>query len=203
MPLIELNKTGEQCGWAIWRIEESETQLAGDILGSIPAAIVHPQKRLEWFAVRTLTLTLSNYLGLRYFGIKKDAVGKPSLERYAHRLSLSHSFPHVAVQIDKFKSVGIDLEQPKEKLLKVAPRTLSPDELKHAGQDIVKHCIYWCAKEALFKLDGKGGLHFSADLKIEPFELKNEGFLHGWIKERDVELVYQVNKDFVVVYTSN
>ncbi len=203
MPLVELNKTGEQCGWAIWKIAETEAQLAGDILGSIPTDITHAQKRLEWFAARTLTLTLSNYLGLRYFGISKNEAGKPSLEKYSHRISLSHSYPYVAVQIDKFKSVGIDIEQPKEKLLKIAPRVLSSHELVHAGQDIVKHCVYWCAKEALFKLDGKGGLHFSIDLKIESFELRSEGLLKGWIKERDVELAYQVNKDFVIVYTSN
>lgn len=203
MPIVELNKTTEQCGWAIWRIEETEVQLAGGILGSIPSGIVHPQKRLEWFAARTLTLTLSNYLGLRYFGIMKNEAGKPSLEKYPHRLSLSHSYPYVAAQIDKFKSIGIDLEQPKEKLLKVAPRVLSLVELANAGQDIIKHCVYWCAKEALFKLDGKGGLHFASDLKVEPFELRHEGLIRGWIKERDVELGYQVNKDFVIVYTSN
>jgi phosphopantetheinyl transferase len=202
MPLIELNKTNDQCGWAIWRIEETESQLAGDILGAIPDNIIHPQKRLEWFAARTLTLSLSNYLGLRFFGIRKDEFGKPLLEKYPHHLSLSHSYPYVAVQINKFKPVGIDLEQPKEKLLKVAPRVLSNEELIDAGTDIVKHCIYWCAKEALYKLDGKGGLHFSTQLLIKPFERRLEGLIKGRIHQNEVELGYQVNNDFVVVYTA-
>jgi phosphopantetheinyl transferase len=98
--------------------------------------------------------------------------------------------------------VGIDLEQPKEKLLKVAPRVLSNEELIDAGTDIVKHCIYWCAKEALYKLDGKGGLHFSTQLLIKPFERRLEGFIKGRIHQNEFELGYQVNNDFVVVYTA-
>lgn len=202
MPLIELNKTNDQCGWAIWRIEETEDQLAGDIFGSIPSEIIHPQKRLEWFAARVLALSLSNYLGLRFFGIWKDEFGKPFLEKYPHHFSLSHSYPYVAAQINRFKRVGIDLEQPKEKLLKVAPRVLSMAELEDAGGDIVKHCIYWCAKEALYKLDGRGGLRFSTDLLIRPFEKRMEGLLLATIRDEKFELGYQVNGDFVIVYTA-
>jgi hypothetical protein len=202
MPLIELNKTNDQCGWAIWRIEESEEELVNDIVGLIPADIQHPQKRLEWFAARSLTLSLSNYLGLRFFGIRKDEFGKPYLERYHHHLSLSHSYPFVAAQIDKFKPVGIDLEQPKQKLLKVAPRVLSAGELRDAGEDVVKHCIYWCAKEALYKLDGRGGLQFATDLYVRPFEKQTEGTVFGRIRRSEFELGYQVNQDFVIVHTA-
>jgi phosphopantetheinyl transferase len=101
--------------------------------------------------------------------------------------------------------VGIDLEQPRKKLLAIAPRILSSTELKDAGDDVLKHCVIWCAKEALFKIHGKGGLHFSNQLNVQPFPLHEEGTLVGIISDNgnamSVELNYEVSPDFVLVYT--
>lgn len=205
MPLRELHQSGVQNGWAVWHITESEEQLSSGIVGSVPGEIINEKKKLEWLASRQLILTLCNHLGLRFFGIRKDDFGKPFLEKYPHHLSLSHSFPFVAAQIDYDRPVGIDLEQPREKLLNIAPRIMSPEELSDAGTNIVKHCVFWCAKETLFKIHGEGGLHFSNQLNIEPFLLQEEGNLRGIIsgkgKMTKVELCYEVCPDFVLVYT--
>jgi hypothetical protein len=205
MPLKEINQTGNQSGWAIWHIEEGADDLASNIIGTLPKEIAHESKRLEWLAARHLVLSLSNHLGLRYFGIKKDAFGKPFLEKYPHQLSLSHSYPYVAAQIDHDHPVGIDLEQPKPKILKIGPRIFSPEELKDAGTDVIKHTIYWCAKETLFKIHGTGNLHFSNQLNVEPFVLQEEGTLRGIITSRkkiDVKLDYRVDPQFVLVRTA-
>jgi len=206
MPLKEIQQTGDQSGWAIWHIEESREELASKITGTPPAEITHESKQLEWLAARHLVLSLSNHLGLRYFGVKKDAFGKPFLEKYPHHLSLTHSFPYVAVQIDYYHPVGIDLEQPKAKILKIAPRIFSPVELKDAGTDIIKHTVYWCAKETMYKIHGKGNVHFSNQLNIEPFLLQEEGSLKGIIssdKKVMVNLEYKIEPDYVLVRTGN
>jgi hypothetical protein len=81
---------------------------------------------------------------------------------------------------------------------------LSPTELQDAGNNLTKHCVYWCAKEALYKIDGKKGLHFSNQLNIEPFELQEAGGLKGIIsrfEKQMVHLAYVVDKEFVLVYT--
>jgi len=205
MPLREFHSNGKQSGRAIWHVTETEEQLSSGILGSIPDELLNTRKRLEWLASRHVILTLCNHLGLRFFGIRKDDFGKPYLEKYPHHISLSHSFPYVAAQIDYDRPVGIDLEQPREKLLAIAPRILSPTELKDAGDNVIKHCVIWCAKESLFKIHGRGGLHFSNQLNVKPFPLQEEGNLTGIIsedqKETSVELSYEVNPDFVLVYT--
>ncbi len=204
MPLKEIHQTRDQSGWAIWHIRESVEQLANKLIGTPPNEITHENKKLEWLAARHLVLSLSNHLGLRYFGVKKDAFGKPFLEKYPHHLSLSHSFPYVAVQIDHDQPVGIDLEQPKAKILKIAPRIFSPVELKDAGADIVKHTVYWCAKETMYKIHGKGELHFSNQLNIEPFLLQEEGSLKGVISSTtkiEVTLDYRIEPDYVFVKT--
>jgi phosphopantetheinyl transferase len=206
MPLREFHPSGEQSGWAIWHITETEQQLASGIIGTVPDEIVNEKKRLEWLASRHVILTLCNHLGLRFFGIRKDDFGKPYLEKYPHHISLSHSFPYVAAQIDYEHPVGIDLEQPREKLLAIAPRILSAAELKDAGDNVIKHCVIWCAKESMFKIHGEGGLHFSDQLNVNPFPLQEEGSLTGIIsdngKKTFVELSYEVNPDFVLVRTS-
>src|SRR5262249_19505534 len=119
MPLKEFHREGDQSGWATWLISETEEQLSSLIIGNVPQEIINERKRLEWLAGRQLILSLCNHLGLRFFGIRKDEFGKPFLEKYPHHISLSHSFPYVAAQIDYDRPVGIDLEQPREKLLAI------------------------------------------------------------------------------------
>lgn len=204
MPLeklvVELGRS-----WALWRIEEEEDTLAHIVpFEKISDTITSPQKRLEWIAGRVLVKEVMEAMDLNYQGIVKDEFGKPFPEGYDYQLSLSHSFPFVAVLLDKYESVGIDLEQPKEKLLRIAPRIHSEDELADAGNDIIKHCIYWCAKEALIKIYGKKDLIFSENMKILPFHRQTNGDIIGKIIVKDVERViplwYQVTKEFVLVF---
>jgi 4'-phosphopantetheinyl transferase len=204
MPLENLH-TGTNSAWALWKIEEDEPVLASQVapLESVPDNITNPLKRLEFLAGRVLIKELVQVFGLEFHGLVKDSFGKPFLKKHGFQISLSHSYPYVAAVIHHSLSVGIDLEQPKEKLLRIAPRVLHREELLDAGQDIIKHCIYWCAKEALVKIHGKKDLVFSENLLIDPFSKEKEGQLVGRIivntTETTVILKYFVFEKFVVV----
>jgi 4'-phosphopantetheinyl transferase len=192
--------------WALWQINEDEQELAAQISQeSIPPAITNPQKRREWLTARILVKEVMNAMGASFQGITKDEFGKPFLNGYPYQLSLSHSFPYVAALIDQDESVGIDLEQPKEKLLKIAPRVLHAEELRDAGTDLLKHCIYWCAKESLIKVHGKKDLTFAENLIIGPFSRKNEGDIVGRIIVNNqvtiVPLYYSIYPNFILVFT--
>jgi phosphopantetheinyl transferase len=167
--------------------------------------IIHSNKRLEWMAGRILLQQLTEELGHDYQGTIKDEFGKPFLKNLPHHISLSHSFPYVAAQIDMNHEIGIDLEQPKPKLLTIAHRILAPAELKDAGTNMVKHCVYWCAKEAMYKVYGKKGLFFLDQLHIEPFTLQNTGDIYGKIKvnnhTRKLTMTYLIQPDYVMVLT--
>ena len=205
MPLQELNLTGIG-RIALWHITENEGFLS-KILDSesCPTEIISLQKRLEWICGRIIIKHLALTSGLMYKGIHKDEFGKPFLRESEQHISLSHSYPYVAAQIHPVNSVGIDIEQPKEKLLRIAPRILDAEELKDAGSNIVKHCVYWCAKEALYKIYGKRGLLFTNHLHLKPFELKDAGDLLGWIETNGdqvfAELQYIVTKEYVLVHS--
>jgi 4'-phosphopantetheinyl transferase len=207
MPL-EIFETGDKRAWALWRITESEEELTGYLSSPeiIPENIRNKSKRIEWIAGRLITQTLLENFGFDFVGMRKDEFGKPFLNNIDFNVSLSHSFPFVGVIIDKNTIVGIDLEQPKDKLLRVAPRVLSEAEMIDAGKDVVKHCIYWCSKEALIKIHGKKDLTLAKNLLIDPFEVREEGNLIGRIIVGDTEtlipLYYRLFPNFVVVFNS-
>lgn len=204
MPIKKTEIEKGQGGWAIWEVSEMESELAFRAQEECPSDIINESKRLEWLAGRNLLRYLAEAMGEAYMGVHKDEYGKPFLRESSFHVSLSHSYPFVAAQISINQPVGIDLEQPKEKLLHIAPRVLSPTELQDAGNNLTKHCVYWCAKEALYKIDGKKGLHFSNQLNIAPFELQEAGGLTGTIsrfEKQMVHLAYVVDEEFVLVYT--
>lgn len=204
MPLENLHK-GTNSAWALWKIEEEESVLASAVapFETAPSNLTNPLKRLEFLAGRVLIKELANVFDLKFHGLTKDEFGKPFLKNHDFQISLSHSYPYVAAVIHRSHAVGIDLEQPKEKLLKVAPRVLHATELQDAGPDIVKHCIYWCAKETLVKIHGKKDLIFAENLLISPFLKEKQGELIGRIivntTETTVTLAYFVYENFVVV----
>lgn len=158
-------------------------------------------------AGRVLVQQLFRAMGLNFTGIVKNEHGKPFPNGYPYHMSLSHSFPYVAALINKRGPAGIDLEQPKEKLLRVAHRIFHPVELSDAGNNVVKHCVYWCAKEALIKIYGKKDLFFSENLLVDPFELGQEGDLRGRIvtpmSETIIPLHYSVSPGYVLVYNQS
>jgi 4'-phosphopantetheinyl transferase len=135
MPLENLH-THINSAWALWKIEEDESALALTVapFETVPSSISNPNKRLEFLAGRTLIKKLVESFGLGFQGLTKDIFGKPFLKNHSYQISLSHSYPYVAATIHRSQAVGIDLEQPKQKLLRIAPRVLHPEELKDAGQ---------------------------------------------------------------------
>lgn len=204
MPLQKIEKN-QGCPWGLWKIDEKErVTLKDTFLGEkVPDVLTHPKKQLEWYAGRHLIKQLVEHCGLTFHGIIKDIHGKPFLRDSTWQLSLSHSYPYVVAYLHRSQPVGIDLEQPKEKLLSIGRRVLAATELTDAAQNVTKHCVYWCAKEALLKIHGKKDLIFAKNLKISPFSLFSAGEIIGKIivnsTETIVPLYYQVNPDFVVV----
>src|SRR5688500_7751172 len=134
MPLEKIVAEPDRA-WALWRIDEDENSLLAEVNAyeSISETLTNPQKRLEYLAGRVLTKEVMKVFRLNFEGITKDEFGKPFPTAYDFQLSLSHSFPYVAVLMDRFEPAGIDLEQPKEKLLRIASRVHHPEELKDAG----------------------------------------------------------------------
>jgi phosphopantetheinyl transferase len=205
MPLEKI-VIGKDRAWALWRIVEDEATLTDRVaqVESMPDNLTHSSKRREWLAGRVVLQELFAALSLTFMGITKNDFGKPFPLGYDHHVSLSHSFPFVAALVDKNGPAGIDLEQPKVKLFRVAHRIFHRDELKDAGNDLIKHCVYWCAKETLIKIYGKKDLTLAEHLLIDPFQLAEAGDIRGRIiaggTESVIPLHYEVYPGFVLVF---
>jgi len=209
MPVLKINWKSLANGWGIWQIDENEEALAAFVLpvDSCPDEIANSRKRLEWLAGRALLRKMVEDCGLNYSGIVKDEFGKPFLQNLPHQISLSNSYPFVAVQIHPEKSVGIDLEQPRPKLFSVMRRVLTDSEWNDGANNLRKLCVYWCAKEALYKIYGKRSLVFTEQILIRPFALGQSGTVEGTIKEevgnKVVFLNYMVEADYVLITTND
>lgn len=209
MPLHKIQRNGPGAGWAVWKIEEEAADLAAALPQSdhCPEEIQFEKKRLEWLGGRFLLKELLTGEGLTYKGIAKDEFGKPFAIGLDYQITLSNAYPFVAAQIHPAQPVGIDLEIPRPKMVHVIPRVLSEDEQKDAGQDPIKLCIYWSAKEALCKIYGKKNLIFSEHLMVEPFTLSASGTLNCRINLPDqqwhIELEYLSGPEYILTTTKH
>lgn len=205
MPIQLLHKTSTQA-LALWKIAEEESVLQALLTTAeeVPTTLNHPTKRLEFLASRVVTQALVKQFNQVYQGIYKDEHGKPFLINSDFHISQSHSYPYVAVILDVEKNVGVDIEQKKNKLRKIAHRVFSEKEVQHAGDDLTKLCILWCAKETLIKLYGQKDLHLKEEISIDAFELAGSGKMKGRIcrkhHENSHSLQYLVEEEYVLVF---
>jgi len=197
MPLAKVEKLNGNSAWSLWEINENESEL----LNTLPAYdqdefhrlnISHSGRRLEWLAARNNLQELAGNLSIAYEGITKDEHGKPQLKDHPFHIGITHSFPYAAGVIHKSKAVGIDIEAVQQKLLKLGPRFLNESELEDTGSKLEKLCVYWAAKETLYKIHGKRKLVFKENLYVEPFELLERGVLKGHINQSKTKKSHRI-----------
>ena len=162
--------------------------------------IVSVKRKLEFLGIRT---ALKTVLG-KEVPIDYDDEGKPHLSDESFQISISHSNRWIAIILHPTKRVGIDIECPTDKILKLYKRFLSPveqAELSH-GKDIRQLLIAWSAKEALYKIIGKESIDFANQLRIYSFEVKTPGEIRAQhIPSKSYYLLhYQQTENYTLVY---
>lgn len=150
----------------------------------------HPNKRAEFLASRYMIKSLCHELDIPFHGICKDGHGKPHLIDSDYHISISHSYPYVACMIHKNVPCGIDIESPREQLLRIRHKFLNDQEFETCGTDINKLCLYWCIKESIYKLYGRKNLSFSKNIFIEKAD---NGFCKVKIVKGETTSAYQLS----------
>jgi 4'-phosphopantetheinyl transferase len=195
--------------FALWRIEEEADTLYQQLqLNEQEKAYVEQlangKRHLHWLATRVLLRTMLDTS--EYIDCKIDSHGKPYLVNLPYHISLSHSFDYAAVMISKSRPVGIDIEQIKQKVERIAPKFLTPAE--RATIDIdnkIEHLyICWCAKEAVYKCYGQKEVSFLDNIALLPFNFATEGSLDVNLHKGEVNLDYKVEylqyEDYMLGY---
>lgn len=189
----------------VWDISETAGQLSARLSPAAkpPSAIQVPLKQLHWLAVRVL---LNELIGAgTHQVLTADAFGKPLLPGTGWNISLSHSHQRVAVAASRTVPVGVDIERIDSKVNRIASKFMSGNELSFAGskpQSELLH-VYWGAKEAMYKLEGRKGLVFKKQLHVAPFVYTGQGELNGEIGLEgallDVRLRYRELDGYMLV----
>jgi len=190
--------------WGLWHITEAEENLKERLSPFLNTEELAPLKselkRRQWLSCRLLLKNILAENHLKFEGTWKDECNKAHLVNSKTQISFSHSKNLACVAISNSQKVGIDIEQRSAKVQKVAAKFLSAEETKFSQTDLQKLTQIWCAKEAMYKWDGKKGLSFKEELLIQSFE--NETW-QGVVKrdEKAYSLHLQLNQyeDFCIV----
>lgn len=175
MALFKIIPTdGGQIG--IWQLTESSDELLAYFSPEEPVdsdylKYSYEKRKVEWLATRVL---LKQMLGAE-FKITYSESGKPILTHSNYKfLSISHSREFVTVYIHPDCELGIDLECISRNYNSIERRYLSDAELVQTNADSVLQCLYWCAKEAIFKLVPDEGIEFREHIQISPFNPESD-----------------------------
>ncbi|WP_051203467.1 4'-phosphopantetheinyl transferase family protein [Hugenholtzia roseola] len=152
MPIF-LHKKFPHYDLVLWKIDENEAQLHS--LAQEEEAFAtykNPTIRLEKMAA---ALLLSHFFPSHK--VEKAHTGKPFLKPHTAHISISHSYPWVALAFSRTHALGLDVEAVGLKVETVAPRVLHESELAFCRGNRRIATRFWSAKEALYKcLDAKG-----------------------------------------------
>ena len=160
-------------------------------------------RKLEWLSARVLIGEMTGKPSRIIYNDER----KPFLVDNSYQISISHSYLFTAILLSHIHRVGIDLEYMSHRIEKIADRFIHKDEYITPDPGQVKYHLYihWCAKEALYKLCDKKGIHFKKDIQIEPFEPCREGILRGIVhRDRGTErydLNYFRKGNYIIVWS--
>lgn len=190
MPIFFQQQIDNTTKLGIWKIEEQETFFLSTV--EAQRQVSHPHKRLQHLAGRFLLKYLFPDFPTELIRIADTK--KPFLEDEAYHFSISHCGDYAAVIASSTKRVGIDIEIPSEKVLRIIHKFLHPDELQMLNDttDIQQTTILWSVKEAMFKWWGRGGVDFSEMLRIENKDLAHEGKLQTRFIKNEFDLTFRV-----------
>lgn len=209
MGLVYLRELDSQAKFAIWKIEETEDFLVNKLqLNEAEQQKLQKlgkgKRTLHWLATRVLLRYLLNTND--YISCPSDENGKPYLPDYPYKISLTHSYEYAGVMLSAKGECGMDLEIIKNKVVRIKEKFLKPEELSFISSEDEIQQLYacWCAKEAVYKLQGNKGVSFLEDMTIQPFNFKAQGImtleLNKGSQKQSYQVYYEKFQDYMLGY---
>lgn len=200
MPKLQKKKYSEQLQVAIWHISETVGELLKLFVnkGFDAKKIIETKSETrlkQWLAVRLLLHDFYPNEMINY-----NEFGKPFLTNGVE-ISISHAGEYAVIAFNTEKKCGIDIEKISNKVEKIKYKFLNINELNliNSLEDLT---LFWCAKEALYKLYGEKELIFNEQLLLE---IASANVLKGTIKVEEKmehhQLVSEKIDDYLLVYT--
>jgi phosphopantetheinyl transferase len=214
MPIFFQHQINENTRLGVWKIEETEEFFKRDVPQH--RNVTHPHKRLQHLAGRYLLQFL--FPDFPHHLIEIADTRQPFLPDAQYHFSISHCGDYAAAIVSKNKRVGIDIEIPVDKILRIADKFLNDGEKKIFNNqystintqlptpDSRLLTLLWSSKESVFKWYGNGGVDFKKHIHLQSFSISNNyGRLNAMFIKNNQELVidYRVFENLVLAWIVN
>lgn len=172
----------------VWKITESEAELR--TMTSIPSDELEEISYIKNESLRKQRLAVRALLDAMFeekVYLSHHDNGKPYIENNAINISITHTDQYVAVILNEEDEVGIDCESLNRDFSAVEKKALSNEEIGDLEDEQKNEqlAIYWCAKEAIFKLTSQYDVDFAEQIQIDGFRYRNEGELSATFTDKD------------------
>ncbi len=207
MPLFKIINHNPTTTIFVWKITETFEKLKSEVKLTQNSHIRLNGMKSEmhqkgFLSVRKLLETAS----YSDFDLTYDQFGKPHLNDGKH-ISISHSFEFSTIIISD-KTVGIDIEMQREKIVLIAEKFVNENELhllKKLNQTdyIKKLTVKWGAKEAIFKIRNEEGISFKNNIWVKTFELTSQtttAILNFENQKHHFNIFFDEVENFTLVY---
>ena len=207
MPLHKIIQHNFNTKILIWKITEtfdalfSEVILKEKTLARLEGMKSETHQRAFLSVRKLLQETGHNDVQLHY-----DEFGKPHLDNENH-ISITHSFDFSAIILSD-KNVGIDIEQRREKIIRIADKFVDDSEFAFLDKEnleeyVSKLTVIWGIKEAVFKIRNEKGISFKDHIFVAPFEmtdLKAEALLTFENLNIKFDISFEEIENYTLVY---
>ena len=209
MPLYLKKELEDKTRIGVWQVTETEEELKA--LSSVPSDELEEISFIRSESLRRQKLAVRALLDEMF----EDKVylshhdnGKPYIENSVTNISITHTEKYVAVILNDNEDVGIDIESLARDFSSVEKKALSEEEIDDLEDDEKRNgqlAIYWCAKEAIYKMLGQYDVNFAEQIEVEKFRPKKDGELEATFEDEDgyeeeFDLEYIIFDNHVLVW---
>ncbi len=202
MPLLHTRSLDPHTLLGVWLLDESPEALRPLLPAHMAPldelAEAHPRRQREWLASRALAYQLLQQFTSVPLHLQRDPTGKPVFAQTGFRLSITHSPRLAAVILSEKYDVGIDIELVSPKALRVADKFLTEREKTFTAEDEQQTCLYWSAKETLYKMYSQRQLIFKENLLLEPAQGFETNVLQGQVITENFSKLYHIHHELLL-----
>ncbi|WP_264532185.1 4'-phosphopantetheinyl transferase family protein [Flavobacterium sp. N502540] len=174
MPLFETIQFNETTKILVWHITESFEELVSNIVlkEKTQLRLNGMKSQMHQRAFLSVRMLIQE-MGFTDQDLHYDEFGKPYFNCENH-ISITHSYDFAAIIISD-KTVGIDMELQREKILRIADKFVETENTYLNTQNtpdyIRELTVIWGAKEAIFKIRNEKGISFKDHISVNAFSL--------------------------------
>lgn len=201
MPILNKKNINNSLSIGIWHIVESKENLLETYVdrGFDTTNVIETKSELrlkQWLAIRLLLHEFYPNVEISY-----NEFGKPFLSNKVE-ISISHAGDFAVIAINTSKKCGIDIEKISSKVERIKHKFLNAKELEIA-KTLEELTLFWCAKEALYKLYGEKELIFNEQLFVNNQNKPNivQGRIKTVSNDEQHDLMAEKIDDYFLVYT--